>query len=204
MKTVRRWKYPIIALVLVAVGLISWKALASRTPKLSDSGEKIRTFVASDKFKELAPKDQKEFADAMFDKGPIVVKNGEIGPENEAAMKNAAMAHRQAMLDEYFKLPEGKARKDYLDTQINQQEMIKKLMDNPPSTQPGDAPRVMIRKAGGTGAAAQKSMAESVPPDQQAKMAQYIHDLQARRAERGLPPGPNGIMMIRINGSGPK
>jgi hypothetical protein len=204
MQIVRRWKYPLLVIVLVSVGLLGWKAWAGRTPKLDASGEKIRTFVASDKFKELPPDAQKQYADAMFKNGPILLKDGQPTPETQAAMHNAAATHRQAMLDEYFQLPEGKDRKDYLDKQINQQEMIKKLMENPPATQPGDAPRVMIRKAGGSGAAAQKAMAESVPPDQQAKMAQFVHDLQARRAERGLPPGPNGIMMIRINNNGPK
>ena len=202
MQTIHRWKYPIIALVVIAVGLISWKAWASRTPKLDASGEKIRTFVASDQFKELPPKEQKQYADAMFDKGRIILKNGEPSPETESAMKNAASAHRQAMLDEYFQLSEGKARKDYLDKQIDQQEMVKKLMENPPATQPGEPPRLVIKR-GGAGAAGQKAMAESVPPDQQAKMAQFVHDLQARRAERGLPPGPNGVMMIRLN-NGPK
>src|SRR2546430_13192422 len=99
MQTVRRWKYPIIALVLIAVGLISWKAWASRAPKLDASAENIRTFVASDQFKDLPPKEQKQYADAMFDKGRVVLKNGDMTPETEAAMKNAASAHRQAMLD---------------------------------------------------------------------------------------------------------
>jgi len=205
MEKYHRLKLPGIGIVIIIAGLLCWKAWASRTPKLDASGQQLRTFVGSEKFKELPPAEQKQFADAMFKSGPIVLKDGKLAPETESAMMNAAATHRQAMLDEYFKLPEGKARKDYLDKQIDQQEMIKKLMDNPPSTQRGDAPRLVIRK-GGNSAAGQKAMAESVPPDQQAKMAQYIKDIQARRAERGLPPGPNGFMMIRTNTSavGPK
>jgi hypothetical protein len=191
-----------VAVVLLVGGLTTWKVLASRQPKLDASVDKLRSFVASDKFKELPADQQKQYADAMFNKGPIVVHNGNPSDESEKAILNAAMAHKQAMLDAYFALSEGKARKDYLDKQIDQQEQIKKLMENPPATQPGDGQRVMIKRSfGGSSAAAQKSMAETVPPDQQAKMAQYMHDMQARRAERGLPAGPGGFMMIRTNSS---
>jgi len=191
-----------VAVVLLIGGLATWKVLAGRQPKLEASGESIRTFVASDKFKELPADQQKQFADAMFKKGPLILTGDKPSPEQEKAILNAANAHKQAMLDEYFKLPEGKARKDYLDKQIDQQEQIKKLMENPPTTKPGDTPRVMIKKSfGGSSASAQKAMAETVPPDQQAKMAQYVKDMQARRAERGLPAGPGGIMMIRTSSS---
>ena len=42
-------------------------------------------------------------------------------------------------------------------------------------------------------------MAETVPAEMQAKLAQFKKDMQARRAERGLPEGSGGIMIIRTN-----
>ena len=47
-----------VAVVLVSVFAV-WKVYASRAPKLTASGEQIRSFVASDKFKELPPGAQK-------------------------------------------------------------------------------------------------------------------------------------------------
>jgi hypothetical protein len=202
MQNPRGLKYSIAAIVVVVLGgLVAWRAFASRQPRLDASGEKLRSFVASDKFKELPQDQKKRYADAMFEKGIDALKGDKPSSEQEAAIHNVAQTHLSEMLDGYFQLPEGKDRKDYLDKQIDQQEKIKKLMENPPTTKPGDGPRIVIKRGGG--AAQQKAMAESMPPDQQAKMAQYMKDLQARRAERGLPPGPGGIMMIRTN-TGPK
>jgi hypothetical protein len=105
------------------------------------------------------------------------------------------MARRQKMLDDYFALPDAKARQKYLDEQIDRQEEVRKLLENP-STQPGDG-RVMIRK-GGPGAAAQKEMTETIPAEYQGKMAQFMKDMKDRRAARGLPtdgPGAGAIMI---------
>ena len=151
--------------IVLAGGTVGWKAYANRQPKLTASGETLRGFVASDKFKQLPPDQQKEYAQAMFKSGPMELKDDKLSPEQEAAMQNAAGAHRQAMLAEYFGLPEGKARKDYLDKQIDQQEKIKKMMENADSAKPSDGPRVVIKKRGVSGAAGQKAMAETVPPD---------------------------------------
>jgi hypothetical protein len=201
MQLTRNRTFVVAGLAVVAVvSLIGWKALANRQPKLTASGDKLRTFVASDKFKALPPEEQKQYAQAMFKSGPVELKDDKPTPEQEAAMQNAAGAHRQAMLAEYFGLPEGKPRKDYLDKQIDQQERIKKMMENADSAKPSDGPRIVMKKRGSSGAAGQKAMAESVPPDQQAKLAQYMKDFQARRAERGLPPGPGGVMIMITNG----
>src|SRR2546421_7453662 len=142
MRNSRGLKLWIAGIVVLLVSVFAaWKVYASRAPKLTASGEKIRSFVASDKFKELPGPVQKQYADQMFKDGPAILKNGELSPEQEKAMMNMAGVHRQAMLGEDFKLPEGKARKDYLDKQIDQQEQIKKIMGNPPNTKTGDGMR---------------------------------------------------------------
>ena len=167
-------------------------ALANRTPSPDGSPEDLRKFVASDQFKDLPSAEKQKYADQMQ-------KILEPDAEQQKAMMNLAMARRQKMLDDYFALPEGKAREKFLDEQIDEQEKIRKMLENP-STQPGEG-RIMIRK-GGPGAAMQKEMTETIPAEYQGKMAQYMKDLKDRRAARGLPtdgPGGGG-MMIRIGG----
>ena len=189
----RTFVVSLIALIVaLVIGIIAWRAMANRTPPPDGSPESVRKFVASDKFKDL-PSDQKQkYADQMQ-------KIFEPDAEQQKAMMNLAMARRQKMLDDYFALPEGKERTKYLDEQIDQQEQIRKMLENP-TTQP-DGMKVMIRK-GGAGASAQKEMTETIPAEYQGKMAQYAKDMKDRRAARGLPtegPGGGGIM-IRVGG----
>ena len=180
------------ALLVLVVGIIAWRAMANRVPSPDASAQDVRQFVASDKFREL-PRDEKEkYAQNME-------KLFEPNDEQQKAIRNIAELHRQKMLDDYFALAEGKARQDYLDKQIDQMEKLRKMIENP-ATQPGDG-KVIIKRGGPT-ASAQKEMAETVPAEYQAKMAQYVKDLKDRRAARGLPTdGPTG-MMIRIGGPG--
>ena len=174
-------------IVALVIGIIAWRAMANRTPSPDASPEDVRKFVASDKFKDLPAEEKQKYADQMQ-------KIFEPDAEQQKAMMNLAMARRQKMLDDYFALPEGKARAKFLDEQIDRQEEIRKLIENP-TTQP-DGARVMIRK-GGPGAAAQKEMTETIPAEYQGKMAQYMKDLKDRRAARGLPTdGPGGGGMI--------
>jgi hypothetical protein len=119
-------------------------------------------------------------------------------------------------VDAYFALPAGPQRNAYLDKLIDQQEAAQKdikdlklgdapagdgrirmTMAAPPTTQPGDdkggeggAPKsIMVRRTGGAGG-------DSMPPDLRAKVAELVSAMNKRRAERGLPPGPGGIMIV--------
>jgi hypothetical protein len=199
----RKWiTAGVVALVVVASLVIAWRVRASRAPALDASRDKLVKFVASDKFQGLPKNEQKQYADAMMSK-PMVITEKEIGQDQLDAMKAAAQAHRQQMMDDYFKLTDAAAKKAYLDKMIDDQEKVRKMMeeqDKPGANNEGKM-RVMI-KSGGSGAAAQKSANENTPPALQAQTAQFVKDLNDRRAERGLPP-QQGFMMIRFNGSGP-
>lgn len=163
------------AVLLVVVGIIGWRAWANRTPSPDASPDQVRQFVASDKFTQLPAEQKAQWVQAAE-------KSLHADPEQQKMFRNLGQARMQMDLDEYFALPEGKARKDYLDKKIDQQEEIRKMIESP-STQPG---RVVIKRGGAT-AAAQKELAETVPAEYQAKMAQYVKDVKDRRAERGLP-----------------
>ena len=181
----------ITAVAVLLVGVIAWRAMANRTPAPDDSPDAVRKFVASDKFNELPTAEKDKYAQQMR-------RVLEPGEEQQKAMMNLAMARRQKMLDDYFALGDAKARQKYLDEQIDRQEEMRKLLENP-STQPGEG-KVMVRR-GGPGAAAQKEMTETIPAEYQGKMAQYMKDMKDRRAARGLPTdGPGGgAMIITIN-----
>jgi hypothetical protein len=182
----------IASLIFLVIGIITWRALANRAPGPDASAQDVRQFVASDEFRDLPREEKEKYAKNMD-------KLFEPNDEQQRAIRNMAELHRQKMLDDYFALPEGKARHDYLDKQIDEMEKLRKMMENP-STQPGEGKFVI--KRGGPSAAAQKEMTETVPAEYQAKMAQYVKDMKDRRAARGLPTdGPTGVM-IRIGGPG--
>jgi hypothetical protein len=194
-----RGKFVIIggAAAVVVVGLIGWRVWANRAPSLDASRKQLETFVASDKFDKLPAGEKKEYTDALASKPLVLVNGKEIDGDQLEALRKQAEQHRKDMLDEYFKL-QGQARLAYLDKMIDQQESVKKMMDAPPSTQPGQMKVTM--KMGGSGAAGQKRMMETIPPDAQAQMAQFVKDINDRRAQRGLPP-QQGFMMVKTSTS---
>jgi hypothetical protein len=114
------------------------------------------------------------------------------------------------MVNAYFALPKGPQRTAYLDKMIDQQEAMRKNMQTAPdgrvrinmtggpttgpSTQPAQS--VMIQRTGGPGGG---NPLDALPPELNAKMAEMMADLKKRRAERGLPPGPVGMMIMRTN-----
>ena len=150
---------------LVVVGIVTWRALATREPQLTPQ-EKVDQFVAQVK---------------SGDKPTWVTQDG---PKQQEAVREIMNSHLVVQLDKYFATPKGKARNDYLDEQIKEQEAIRKMMENDgPTTKPG---QFVIKRSTGD-AASQKMLAETLPAEYQAKMAQYVKDMKARRAERGLP-----------------
>jgi hypothetical protein len=187
----------LIAAVIIASSLIGWRVWANRAPRLDASRSDLAKFVASDKYDKLSKDQQKQYSDAMM-KQPLVIPAGGTIPEDQlAAMKRTADEARQELLDGYYKLTDAAAKRAYLDKIIDQQEAVKQMMDDAQKAKPGDGKmRVMVK--GGGGAAAQKQMAETTPPAMQAQLAQFMADVNARRAERGLGAA-NGVMIVRTS-----
>jgi hypothetical protein len=185
------------AAAVIVVGLVGWRVWASRAPSLDASRKQLETFVASDKFDKLPASEKKEYTDALASKPLVLVNGKEIEGDQLESLKKQAEARRAEMLGDYFKL-QGQARLDYLDQMIDQQQAVQKMMNKPPTTQPGQM-KVQV-KMGGAGAASQKRMMETTPPELQAQMAQFIKDINDRRAARGLPP-QQGFMMVRTSSS---
>jgi len=142
-------------------------------------------------------------------------EQGRISPaQRDAAIASSVQLHLSQRLDAYFSLPVGKARQDYLDKLIDEQEQLRhklqrlqtdqasaavepkdspgvqvKMEPAPLSNDLGQAKRVMIRKTGEGG---------ELPPELRAKAAEFAAAIARRRAERGLPPGPDGKMGIVV------
>jgi hypothetical protein len=131
-----------------------------------------------------------------------LLPDGRLDPDTEKQIREMAHARTAAMLEEYFALPEGEARKDYLDKKIDEQESMRKMVEGftttQPSTQPADGSPRRIMLHGGQSPQALKDFSETVPAEVQARLAEYIRDMNARRAERGLPPGGGVMRVIRL------
>ncbi|WP_428939191.1 hypothetical protein [Fontivita pretiosa] len=156
-------------------------------------------------------------ADAGNDPIKIIhaAEQGKISQaDRDAAISRAVHSQLSERLEAYFALPAGKPRQDYLDKLIDEQEQARQklqhlqmnqgsgtidLKDSPGvnvkvQTSPlpngaGQAKRVTIRK-GGDGS--------ELPPELRAKAAEFAAAIARRRAERGLPAGPDGKMGIVI------
>lgn len=114
-------------------------------------------------------------------------------------------------VDEFFALQTKAERDKFLDRMIDAQPALPRdvkvsegaagqmrvQMTAPPGapgTQPaegGEAPKtIMVRRTGGGGG-------DNMPPDLRAKVAEMASAMNKRRAERGLPPGPMGLMIVK-------
>jgi len=184
------------AVVLVAASLVAWRVWANRAPRLDASRGDLAKYVASDKFDKLPRTEQKQYTDAML-KQPLVITGDKIPEEQLAAARRLGDQARQDMIDGYYKLTDAAARKAYLDNLIDQQEEARKMMEDAQKAKPGDGKMRVLVKGGG-GAAAQKQNAETTPPAMQAQLAQFMKDVNDRRAERGMSPS-QGLMVVRIN-----
>jgi hypothetical protein len=160
-----------------------------------------------------------QYVSSLQDPGKVIQASidGEISDkERDDALKSGMEARMGQQLDEYFKLSPGAQRTAYLDKRIDDMERARKMMEaGGPSTQPEvrhaikaastqpdgvsvstDGNKRIVRIKGGP-----QSM-ESLPPARRAQLAEFMADLNKRRAERGLPTG-GGAMMIKIEQKGP-
>jgi len=158
-------------------------------------------FVATEQFAQLPDAQKADYAAKLEEAVPKLIEaygNGQIDDDlRRAAMRNIGPVILRKRLDEYFALPPGPQRTAYLDRQIDQMEQQRAMIEaaraaraarNPPrdgATQQPNQPRGPSRWM--ASAAAMKERLESIPPDQQARFAEFLNDLRKRREQRGLP-----------------
>ena len=181
------------ATLALVVGAWLW----ARKPAPTDSPEKVARFLASEKFEKLPADEKVKFVENVRPRD--VLENENLSEDERMRVReNFAAEYRRKLLDAYFALKTKAERDRFLDEQIDEQEKMRKLIEDPAATQPTTQPgqKVMIRRGGDRGS--QKNFTENMPPGDRARMSEYLADMQARRAARGLPPG--GGFMIRIGG----
>ena len=112
------------------------------------------------------------------------VRSGQI-TRQDARQVFASRAMKR--LDNYFKLPPGPTRTQYLDKQIDefqarraQFEARRQLASAQPPANAGNGPPA--------GMGNRAARMESVPPEQRAQMQQFHYDMRQRMQQRGITP----------------
>jgi hypothetical protein len=143
---------------------------------------------------------------------PANVKPDADGVIRLAITDEIRKRHQQEMtkmVTDYFAMSPAD-RLAYLDKQIAQQEQAMKFAGNPTpgpnsggvhvessTTQaPGQPPVTETKRIEIKDNAGPKAAMENIDPETRAKLADYLKDMNARRAEKGLPP-TRGITIIK-------
>jgi len=159
-----------------------------------------------------------QYVSSLRDPGKVIQASmdGKISDsERDDALKTGLEARMGQQLDDYFKLPSGPQRTAYLDKRIDDMERARKMMEAGPSSQPvlKDAIRVSTTQPNGVSVTndgnkrvvrikgGPQSM-ESLPVARRAQLAEFMSDMNKRRAERGLPTGGGMPIMIKIEQKG--
>ena len=170
----------LVAAVVVVTGAVGAVVMWRRTapPPTGDTLEVAR-FVGSDQFEKLPEEEKGPYLEAVRKGVPRLIEasnKGELSDDDHLSAVGRAMGDpMRRALDEYFALPKGPERERYLDRMINEQEKIKR---EPPPTAPKNMKPVQFKR----GPAAM----DSQPPEQRARMAELMGDLNRRREARGL------------------
>ncbi|MDW8261272.1 MAG: hypothetical protein RMJ35_01980, partial [Phycisphaerales bacterium] len=129
------------------------------------------------------------------------LKQAEVEPGNvPSALARIASIdpreHMRQVVSDYFRLPEGPRRQEFLDRMIDQQERARKELEKAaavgagtrldlaqPATQGVEGvPRRTVVIRGGAG------IMDAISPELRAQLAEYTAALNRRRVERGLSP----------------
>lgn len=123
-------------------------------------------------------------------------------------MRNRHQQEMAKLVGDYFAMSPAD-RLAHLDQQIALHEQARKFAGNQPPTSgsvnvetsttqsPGQEPKWESKRIEIKDNAGPKSMMENLDPQTRAQLADYLKDMNARRAEKGLPPAP-GIMIIKM------
>jgi hypothetical protein len=104
---------------------------------------------------------------------------GELTPEQQrGVIRNVTNPSGKSPLQQYFTLPPGKEREKFLDDVIDRVLKAEKEAKLPP--RPDKEGEKAMRFDGGR-------LADSIPPEDRARMGQFLQDLHDRRTARGLP-----------------
>jgi hypothetical protein len=169
----RRWVVAaacIAVAVLAGLGVKLW--LDHRVPSPDADPDRLSQYMASPAFAALPQVRKAPYMDAF----QRASDRGELTPEQQQGVMSNHGGKNP--LRQYFSLPPGTERAKFLDDVIDRvlkSEKERKLP--PPPDKNGDKP---IRIDGGR-------LADAIPPEDRARMGQFLQDLHDRRTARGVP-----------------
>ncbi len=158
--------------VALGVGLCIKLWLDHRVPSPDADADRLSHYMASPAFAALPEARKAPYMDAF----QRASDRGELTPEQQHGVLSNHSGKNP--LRQYFSLPPGKERAKFLDDVIDR--VLKSEKDAkrpPPPEKKGEKP---IRIDAGR-------LADAIPPEDRARMGQFLQDLHDRRTARGLP-----------------
>ena len=159
----------VAVITLAALGVWVW--LDRQVPSPDADPGRVARYMSSPAFAALSDAEQAPYFDAF----QRAVDRGELTPEQERGVM--ANARGKNPIEQYFSLPR-KEREKFLDDVIDRVVKSEKQANRPPPPD-RDGPRE-IRIDGGR-------LADTIPPEDRARMGQFLQDLHDRRVARGVP-----------------
>ena len=162
-----------IAVALLAgLGVKLW--LDHRVPSPDADAGRLARYVASPAFAALPDAQKAPYLDAF----QRANDRGELTPEQQRGVISNVNRSGKNPIQQYFSLPPGKEREKFLDDVIDRVLKAEKEAKLPPPPDKEGAKEIRID--GGR-------LADSIPPEDRARMGQFLQDLHDRRVARGLP-----------------
>jgi hypothetical protein len=159
-----------IAVALLAgLGVKLW--LDHRVPSPDADAGRLSRYMASPAFASLPDAQKAPYLDAF----QRASDRGELTPEQQRGVISNVNRSGKNPIQQYFSLPPGKEREKFLDDVIDR--VLKEDKLPPPPDQEG-AKEMRIDRG---------RLADAIPPEDRARMDQFMQDLHDRRVARGLP-----------------
>ena len=159
-----------IAVALLAgLGVKLW--LDHRVPSPDADAGRLSRYMASPAFAALPDAQKASYLDAFQHAND----RGELTPEQQRGVISNFNRSGGNPIQQYFSLPPGKEREKFLDDVIDR--VLKEDKLRPPPDKEG-AKEIRIDRG---------RLADSTPPEDRARMDQFMQDLHDRRMARGLP-----------------
>ena len=166
-----------IVVACIAVGLLAglgvklWLDHRRRVPPPDAGAVRLARYMASRAFAALPAARKAPYLDAFRRAGD----RGELTPEQQReVMGNIRDRSGTNPLQQYFSLPPGKQREEFLDDVIDRVLKEEKLHPRPDEKGPRETPIDC------------GPLADSIPPQDRAQMGQFLQDLHDRRRARGV------------------
>ena len=160
------------AVLLAGMGVKLW--LDHRVPPPDADAGRVARYMASPAFAALSDAQRAPYLDAF----QRASDRGELTPEQQGrVIRNITNPSGKNPIQRYFSLPP-KEREKFLDDVIDRVLKVEKEPKLPPPPDESGAKEIRI-DAG--------RLADSIPPEDRARMGQFLQDLHDRRVARGLP-----------------